>query len=141
MAKKMGRPKIEIDWKFFDAACKLLATQEEICGHLNISVDTLSRRVKEKHKLTFAEYIKKSGSLAKVSLRRYQFNMAKTSPAMAIFLGKNYLGQADKIHQEITGKDGERLFKDPESEMKRRGIPIPPIGIEDAKDESEDTDS
>ena len=50
------------------------------------------------------------------------------------FLGKNYLGQADKIHQEITGKDGKPLFKDPESEMRKRGIPVPAIGIEDAKD-------
>ena len=127
MAKKMGRPKIEIDWTVFEASCKLLATQEEICGLFNISVDTLSRRVKEKYKLTFAEYIKKSGSLAKVSLRRYQFNMAKTSPAMAIFLDKNYLSQTDKIHQEITGKDGRPLFKDPETEMRRRGIPVPQI--------------
>ena len=35
---------------------------------------------------------------------------------------------------EFTGKDGKPLFKDPETEMKRRGIPIPPIGIEDTKD-------
>jgi len=131
---KTGRPRIEIDWTVFEASCKLLATQEEICGLFNISVDTLSRRVKEKYKLTFAEYIKKGGSLAKVSLRRYQFNMAKTSPAMAIFLGKNYLSQSDKINHEVTGKDGEPLFKDPVTEMRRRGIPVPAIGIEDVNE-------
>ena len=128
---KTGRPRIKINWTIFEASCKLLATQEEICGLFNISVDTLSRRVVEKYKCTFAEHIKKGGSIAKVSLRRYQFNMAKTSPAMAIFLGKQYLGQADKIHQEHTGKDGKPLFKDPETEMKRRQIPIPKVGIED----------
>ncbi|MBR3795977.1 MAG: hypothetical protein IKK34_08115 [Clostridia bacterium] len=28
-------------------------------------------------------------------MRRMQFNLAKSSPAMAIFLGKNMLGQSD----------------------------------------------
>ena len=93
--KKDGRPKIEIDWKIFEVACNLLATKDELCGILNMSEDTLSRRVKEKYGVTFAEYIKKSGAMAKVSLRRNQFHLSKTSAAMAIFLGKNYLGQQD----------------------------------------------
>ena len=99
--KKDGRPKVKMDWSKFEVGCSLLATQDELCGILNVSPDTLSRRVKEKYGVTFAEYIKKSGSLTKVSLRRNQFNMSKTNVAMAIFLGKNYLGQMDK--QEFFG--------------------------------------
>lgn len=34
-------------------------------------------------------------ALGHVSLRRKQFHLADKSPAMAIFLGKNYLGQSD----------------------------------------------
>jgi hypothetical protein len=40
-------------------------------------------------------------------LRKTQFDQAGKNPVSAIFLGKNYLGQADK--QEITGKDGAAL--------------------------------
>jgi hypothetical protein len=40
-------------------------------------------------------------------LREKQFQQADKNPVSAIFLGKNYLGQADK--QEITGKDGAAL--------------------------------
>ena len=37
-----------------------------------------------------------------MSLRRAQFNLAKTNAAMAIFLGKNYLGQKDSADIEFN---------------------------------------
>ena len=37
-----------------------------------------------------------------ISLRRTQFQLAEKSPAMAIFLGKNLLGQTDKVEQTQT---------------------------------------
>jgi hypothetical protein len=37
------------------------------------------------------------------SLRRSQFKLAETNAAMAIFLGKNYLGQSDKQEFEHSG--------------------------------------
>lgn len=40
------------------------------------------------------------------SLRRTQFRLAEKNAAMAIFLGKNYLGQSDKQEHEHTGRDG-----------------------------------
>ncbi|MCK5601913.1 hypothetical protein KAR91_08595 [Candidatus Pacearchaeota archaeon] len=43
----------------------------------------------------------------KFDLRRRQLEQGKKTPVMNIFLGKNYLGQADK--QEISGKDGVPL--------------------------------
>jgi len=41
-------------------------------------------------------------------LRKLQFEQAEKYAPMAMFLGKNYLGQADK--QEISGKDGTPLL-------------------------------
>jgi len=38
--------------------------------------------------------------------------MAKTKPAMAIFLGKNYLGQKDKQELEHTIKDVKEIKKE-----------------------------
>jgi hypothetical protein len=40
----------------------------------------------------------------RVSLRRTQFRLAETNAAMAIFLGKNLLGQADKQELEHSGE-------------------------------------
>ena len=44
----------------------------------------------------------------KLWLRRLQFKQCEKQPVVGIFLGKNYLGQADK--QEISGKDGAPLL-------------------------------
>jgi hypothetical protein len=44
-----------------------------------------------------------------ISLRRAQFRLAEKHPAMAIFMGKNYLGQSDKVGHEISGPDGEPI--------------------------------
>ena len=38
-----------------------------------------------------------------ISLRRMQFQLAEKSAAMAIFLGKQHLGQQDVQKQEISG--------------------------------------
>lgn len=39
-----------------------------------------------------------------VSLRRKQFKLAEKNAAMAIFLGKNYLGQVDRVQTEHMGE-------------------------------------
>ena len=41
-------------------------------------------------------YEEKRG-IGKISLRRAQFRLAEKNAAMAIFLGKNYLGQRDHV--------------------------------------------
>jgi hypothetical protein len=48
-----------------------------------------------------------------ISLRRTQFQLAEKSPAMAIFLGKNLLGQTDKMENTFaSGQDtvGKLVF-------------------------------
>lgn len=85
----------------------LQATAEEIAGSFNVSVDTLDRRLREEFGLTFAEFKKKlgNGASGKLSLRKYQFDQAKKNPSMAIWLGKQWLGQKDTIVNETVVKD------------------------------------
>jgi len=105
MAK--GRVKINIDWKLLDGFCQMQCTLWEIACYFNCSEDTIERRVKEQYGVTFAEYFGKKRIAGLMSLRRIQFKMAEKSPAMAIFLGKNYLGQADKQEIEHSGNIGK----------------------------------
>lgn len=99
---KMGRPPIEIDMKQFEALCAMMCTKEEICGFFKCSDSTLSRWVEKNYpkegrkKATFEDVYKKYSANGKISLRRKQFKLAEKSAAMAIFLGKNYLGQTDQ---------------------------------------------
>lgn len=102
MAKKNGRPRIEIDKTQFEKLCSIMCTEEEIAGFFSCSVDTIERFCKREYGSSFAELFKTFGSYGKISLRRSQFKLAEKSPAMAIFLGKNYLGQKDVIEQTIT---------------------------------------
>lgn len=91
----MARPRIEIDKDIFEKLCALLCTEEEIASFFNVSIDTLNRWCKRVYSKSFAEvYIYKSAG-GKIALRRYQMRLAEKHPAMAIFLGKQYLGQDD----------------------------------------------
>lgn len=96
MGKKRGRPRKEIAKLEFEQLCKIQCTETEICGIFGICEDTLNAWCKRTYKKTFSEVYKIYAQDGKVSLRRMQFNLAKKSPAMAIFLGKNMLGQSDE---------------------------------------------
>ena len=109
-----GRPKKEIDKKIFENLCGLQCTLEEIAGVFDCSVDTIERWCKREYKETFAEVYKKHSAKGKTSLRRIQFKLAEKSAAMAIFLGKNYLGQKDSIietDEQTLQAVGEALVK------------------------------
>lgn len=93
----MARPQIEIDQKQFESLCALQCTLQEIAGWFNCSEDTIERWCKRTYDEGFAEAYKKHSVKGKMSLRRAQFRLAETSAAMAIFLGKNYLGQSDNV--------------------------------------------
>ena len=96
-------PRIEFgdkEWAQIQQLCLLQCTGEEIASVVGCSYDTLDRRVKEEHGISCAEYIKKHAAGGKASLRRSQFNLATKSAAMAIWLGKQYLGQREPNSRE-----------------------------------------
>lgn len=98
----MGRPKIQINKENFEKLCGLQCTLEEIAGFFNCSADTIERWCKSEYSTTFAETFKKHSASGKASLRRIQFELAKKSPAMAIWLGKQYLNQRDNATVETS---------------------------------------
>lgn len=97
--------KKEIDLKNFEELCKMQCTKEEICGFFSISDKTLDRWVKETYgdDTSFSEVFRQKRQGGKCSLRRKQWKMADKSAAMAIFLGKQYLDQKDKVETEQNG--------------------------------------
>ncbi len=97
-----GRKRIEIDERLFKKLCGIFCTKEEIAGIFECSEDTIERWCKRTYGLKFAEVYKRESAKGKMSLRRNQFKLAEKSAAMAIFLGKNYLGQTDRFEQIVT---------------------------------------
>ena len=116
-----GRPKKEFDKKTFQDLVGLGCSQEEICWFFRdetgkpANVDTLTRWCKREFGMTFQEYSQQNGGIAlKIKLRKNQIELSKKSAAMAIFLGKNYLGQKDNIietDEQTLQAVGEALVK------------------------------
>lgn len=105
--KKVGRKKLVIDYVTVEKLASIQCTQEEISTFLGISVRTLQRDEE------FCRIYKKGQENGKMSLRRMQFKLAEKNSAMAIFLGKQYLGQKDIVEQQNLdlGKVEELLSK------------------------------
>ena len=96
----MARPKKEINPVEVEKLASLMCTQEEIAAFFDVNVSTISRR--------FAKEIEKGREVGKMSIRRKQFKLAEKNASMAIFLGKNYLGQSDT--QEFIIEDVDQYF-------------------------------
>ncbi len=100
---KGGRPRKELDVKLFETLCLYQCTQEEIAAKLEMDAETLSRRVKEVYGKRFVDVFKEKKQAGKISLRASQFQKAikEKNPTMQIWLGKQYLGQTDKVDASI----------------------------------------
>lgn len=104
----MARPLKQIDRKQFENLCALQCTEEEICGWFDCCTDTLDSWCKRTYvnenneSMGFSEVFKQKRGKGKISLRRAQWRLAEKNANMAIFLGKNYLGQTDQMSANIN---------------------------------------
>jgi len=96
-----GRPQKKIDQTTFENLCKIQCTESEIAGVFECSIDTINTWCKRTFGMTFSDTYKMYSDRGKASLRRIQFKLAERNPSMAIFLGKNLLGQTDKVEQTV----------------------------------------
>lgn len=109
---RMGRPAKDFDLKTFRDLIGIGCGMDEICWFFRdddgrpANIDTLSRWCKRQFGCTFHEYRKQNGAMyLKIQLRKNQLDLSKRSAAMAIFLGKQYLGQSDNPDGGESGDD------------------------------------
>lgn len=91
-----GRPKFQIDYETVRKLASIMCTEKEIASFLGCDERTLQRDEE------FCRIYKEGKETGKMSLRRMQWKLAEKSYAMAIFLGKQYLGQKDIVENQIT---------------------------------------
>jgi AraC-like DNA-binding protein len=88
-----GRKPKKIDEELLKKLAHIHCTMEEMSSIVGVSVDTLERR--------FAALIKKARDSGKMSLRRWQWKAAESQNiGMLIWLGKQHLGQSEKVEQK-----------------------------------------
>lgn len=91
------------EWKYIEGLCHIQCTAAEIAGVMGCSTETLSRKIKETHGIGFSEFYKQHSDGGKASLRRAQFRLAERNAGMAIWLGKQYLGQREPGIGDVQG--------------------------------------
>jgi hypothetical protein len=106
---KAGRPPREYDAKIFENLCRAQCTIDEIESILNTNQTTLDKWCLRYYKKHFIEILEDFRNHGKAGLRRVQFKLAETNAAMAIFLGKNFLGQTDQINQKIESNENQTI--------------------------------
>ena len=116
-----GRPSKEIDQKQFENLCSILCTLEEISGWFRCSDSTIKRWCKATYGENFERVYKKFSEDGKISLRRYQFQLAKKNATMAIWLGKQHLGQRDYEDAELGALKKEKIRTDIEASKRLQG--------------------
>jgi hypothetical protein len=93
----VARPRKKIDPRKVKQLAGAGLTVAEIAAFLDCSKDTLERR--------FAASLKEGRERLNASLKRKQFIVAMGgNPTMLIWLGKQYLGQEEKVSATIRGK-------------------------------------
>lgn len=108
-----GRPKKYIDKQLFEQLCGLQCTLEEMESFFGCDHKTIARWCRETYEgKRFSQVFKEKRLIGRISLRRKQLRLAERSAAMAIFLGKNYLGQRDEPEQVATEDDAITIVDD-----------------------------
>jgi hypothetical protein len=105
---KGGRPpKLKADattLSTLEGLGKIQCTTKEAAAVLKVSEPTFLKFLGDNPEAR--EVFEAGKAEGRSSLRRTQFRLAETNAAMAIFLGKNYLGQTDKQEHQHTGAGG-----------------------------------
>lgn len=103
-----GRPKAllpdEATLKMVRGLGRIMATVEESAAFFGVAKSTFELFLNEPG---VRDVFLEGQGLGKIGLRRRQFQMARKSVAMAIFLGKNYLHQSDRVADENPDAPGE----------------------------------
>lgn len=99
-----GRPLSEIDLEEAKKLCQIWCTQNEMCAIFGVHETTLNTKLREAGYDGFSGFFAKYSADGNISLRRAQKIAAieDRSVPMMIWLGKQRLGQTDKVEERIA---------------------------------------
>ena len=110
MAKK------ELNYDALDALLQFKTTKKFCADYLKVSEDTIERRLREEHDMTFKQYHELKMGRTAVKLQQEAINQAlKGNTTMLIFALKNMANWAEK--QEIQNNISEITIKKEDSDL------------------------
>jgi len=132
--KPTGRPLKEFNKQIFENLCQIQCTVNEVESVLQSDQRTIDNWCKREYGEPFSTVYKRFADCGKPSLRRMQWNLAKTNASMGIWLGKQYLDQKDHKDEQVVDEHTVAQFS---SLMKQIGEIQSARKIEDNKINSE----
>src|SRR3990167_2596759 len=125
--KNISKPtmrSISIDWEQVDGLLMKFLDVSQVAERLGISYSTLERRIAQEKGMTCEDYKLLKRKKGEAVLKEVKFELAvgkkkkvkkadgtesqeyteKPNVVMSIFLGKNELGQSDRLEQTVKGK-------------------------------------
>jgi hypothetical protein len=91
----------KIDLAELERLSAMQCTDEEIAAWFKVTTRTIERRRKNR---VFAEVMNRGKAKGRISVRRMQIKLLEAGNAtMAVWLGKNMLGQTDDVRHQING--------------------------------------
>lgn len=91
-----GRPPKNYDPKTFEGLCAIQCADAEIYAVLDGDKDSIKAWAKRHYGVPYPQAKKRFNEGGKASLRRKQYKLADRNAAMAIWLGKMWLGQKEE---------------------------------------------
>ena len=112
----------DLDKNIFEELCHIQCTQKEIASVFRVHPDTVRDWVARAYGEDFSTIYEKFSDDGKASLRRIQFKHAEKSVPMAIWLGKQWLNQRDRISTAIeSDEESKELMQAFIQEIKTSG--------------------
>jgi len=108
---KMGRPPIDFDWHKLDNILKIGASLIDCVEIMGCGKDTIIRRIKEAHGITFAKYRDQKMAHTRLTvIQRAMELVKKGNVVMTIFVLKNMCGWSDQVPLFATDDQDELEF-------------------------------
>jgi hypothetical protein len=121
----MARPKgtiKPIDLVELEKLCALQCTQVEIAAFFEVSVPTIERRQRDS---AFREIMDRGYAKGRISVRRKQMQLLEAgSNTMAVWLGKQLLGQKDRTEVSGPNNGAIDINVSPKDELRGRILGI-----------------
>jgi hypothetical protein len=100
-----GRKPVTIDLAELEKLCSLQCTDEELAAWFGVSTRTIEKRRKQPK---FEEVMARGRAKGRISVRRSQMKLLEAGKGtMAVWLGKQLLGQRDVTPIELNGPSGK----------------------------------
>lgn len=118
MAKgQIKQKQVNIKKDEFEKLCAMQCTRAEICAFFDVSKDTLWRWCKNTYGENYETISDKKRNFGCIKLRKIQWRLAENNVPMAIWLGKQYLGQRDTRPADESNDEYSKLVESHNQEI------------------------